>query len=150
MGPVFEIGAVLAARGHTIEFAILEGQEGRIKGYDFITEVYTLGPSPTPRQMNDHYLRMRSWDISKGIGETMESKYTFDSFWPQAYRGLKAIMNDTETRPAATIADIFVDAVKDMNVEYKLPIARVWPQMAFLTMPCPYIPGQPASSSRGR
>ncbi|KAJ4241530.1 hypothetical protein NW757_012229 [Fusarium falciforme] len=97
--PVFEIGSVLAARGHTVEFSTLDGQEYWTEGYDFITKVRSLGPSPTPEQMNAHYLRMRTWDISKGISGVMDSKYLFDSFWPQTYRGLKAIMDDPDTRP---------------------------------------------------
>ncbi|KPM45188.1 hypothetical protein AK830_g1402 [Neonectria ditissima] len=147
--PVFEIGGVLAARGHTVEFATLEGQEGWIKGYDFITKVHTLGPGPTPEQMNAHYLRMRTWDISKGIAGTMESKYLWDSFWPQTYRGLKALMDDPDTKPSIMIADFFVDAVKDIHVEYNLPIAQVWPQMPFLMMPCSYIPGEPGFQLEG-
>lgn len=147
--PVFEIGAVLAARGHAIEFSTLEGQEGWVQGYDFITKVHFLGPGPTPEQMNAHYLRMRTWDISKGISGSMESKYLFDSFWPQTYRGLKATMDDPEARPAMMIADFFVDAFKDIHVEYKLPIAQVWPQMPFLMMPCSYIPVQPGFQLEG-
>ncbi|KAI1375797.1 putative UDP-glucoronosyl and UDP-glucosyl transferase [Hypoxylon crocopeplum] len=147
--PVFELGGVLAARGHTIEFATLEGQEGWINGYEFITKVHPLGPGPTREQMNAHYLRMRTWDISKGIGGTMESKYLWDSFWPQTYRGLKAIMDDPETRPSMMIADFFVDAVKDIHIEYNLPITQVWPQMPFLMMPCSYIPGQPGFQLEG-
>ncbi|KAF7557444.1 hypothetical protein G7Z17_g630 [Cylindrodendrum hubeiense] len=148
-GPVFEIGGILAARGHTIEFATLAGQERWTEGYEFVTKVYTLGPGPTSEQMNAHYLRMRTWDISQGIGGTMESKYLWDSFWPQTYRGLKAIMDDLDTRPSMMIADFFVDAVKDIHVEYKLPITQVWPQMPFLMMPCPYIPGEPGFQLEG-
>ncbi|KAI2631944.1 putative UDP-glucoronosyl and UDP-glucosyl transferase [Hypoxylon sp. NC1633] len=147
--PVFEIGGVLAARGHTIEFATLEGQEGWIKGYDFISKVHFLGPGPTHEQMNAHYLRMRNWDTGKGISEAMKSKTLFDSFWPQTYRGLKEIMEDPERRPSMMIADFFVDAVKDLHLEYNLPIAQVWPQMPFLMMPCSYIPGQPGFQLEG-
>ncbi|SCN83745.1 related to UDP-glucuronosyltransferase 2C1 microsomal [Fusarium fujikuroi] len=147
--PVFEIGKILAVRGHTIEFATLEGQEAWTKGYEFITKVHTLGPGPTHDQMNAHYLRMRTWDISKGISGTMPSKYLWDSFWPQTYRGLKAIMDDPKTRPSMMIADFFVDAVKDIHVEYNLPITQVWPQMPFLMMPCSYIPGQPGFQLEG-
>ncbi|OJJ34616.1 hypothetical protein ASPWEDRAFT_42591 [Aspergillus wentii DTO 134E9] len=139
--PVFEIGRVLSERGHRIEFATLDGQEHWIKGYEFISKIHPLGPGPTAEQLNAHYLRMRSWDMSKGIN--MDSKYMFDSFWPQTYRGLKAIMEDPATRPAMMVGDFFVDAVKDMLVEYRIPIAMVWPNMPFLMMPCKYIPGEP-------
>lgn len=141
--PVFEIGRALAARGHTIEFATLDGQERWIKGYDFISKVHLLGPGPTHEQLDAHYLRMRDWDMNEGISGSMKSKFMFDSFWPQSYHGLKAIMEDPATRPDTMVADFFVDAVKDIYNEYNLPVSTVWPQMPFLMMPCSYIPGQP-------
>ncbi|BCR88254.1 glycosyltransferase family 1 protein [Aspergillus chevalieri] len=150
--PVLEIGRALASRGHTIEFATLEGQEDwiRDKGkYDFVTKVYLLGPGPTDEQLEAHYRRSQAWDISKGLGASMESKYMFDSFWPQTYHGLKRMMNNPMTRPSMMIADFFVDAVKDIHVEYRLPIAVVWPNMPFLMLPCPYIPGQPGFQLEG-
>jgi len=55
---------------------------------------------------------MRAWDIRKGLGPVMDSKYMFDSDWTQMYIGLKEIMEDAERRPA----DFFVDAVKDMLI----------------------------------
>ncbi|KAJ5907960.1 UDP-glucuronosyl/UDP-glucosyltransferase [Penicillium taxi] len=143
--PVLEIGRVLAERGHTIEFATLEGQEHWIKAteYRFIEKIHPLGPGPSHEQYDDHYRRMQSWDISKGISAAMESKYLFDSFWPQTYHRLKDIMNNPVTRPAFIIADFFVEAAHDIHVEYNLPIAIVSPTMPALQMPCSYIPGQP-------
>lgn len=140
-----EIGRALADRGHTIEFATLEGQEPWVENeeYGFVTKVYSLGTGPTEEQLEAHYRRSQKWDIAKGLGATMESKYLFDSFWPQAYHGLKGIMNNPATRPAMMVADFFVDAVKDIHLEFWLPIATVWPNMPFLMMPCSYIPGQP-------
>ena len=73
----------------------------------------------------------------------MDSKYLFDSFWTQTYHRLKEIMDDPTTRPDMMVADFFVDAVKDMHIQYKLPIAIVWPQMPYMMVPCSYIPGQP-------
>lgn len=146
---MFEIGRALAERGHTIEFATLEGQEHWTKDYDFVSKIHLLGPYATEEQLTAHYLRMRKWDISEGIGGAMDSKYLFDSFWPQTYHGLKAIMDDPARRPDMFVADFFVDAVKDMLVEYNVPIATVWPQMPFLMMPCSYIPGQPGFQLQG-
>lgn len=149
--PVLEIGRVLAARGHTIEFATLEGQEHWVESedYGFITKVYLLGSGPTEEQLEAHYRRSQKWDVTKGLGASMESKYLFDSFWPQTYHGLKGIMDNSATRPGMMIADFFVDAVKDIHVEYRLPIAVVWPNMPFLMMPCSYIPGQPGFQLEG-
>ncbi|OKL64033.1 hypothetical protein UA08_00103 [Talaromyces atroroseus] len=147
--PVFEIGRALAERGHTIEFATLDGQGHWTKDYEFVSKIHFLGPYATEEQLDAHYLRMRSWDISQGIGGAMGSKYLFDSFWPQTYHGLKAIMQDPTRRPDMIIADFFVDAVKDIMVEYKIPIAIVGPQMPILQMPCSYIPGQPGFQLQG-
>ncbi|KAI9744831.1 MAG: hypothetical protein M1818_001756 [Claussenomyces sp. TS43310] len=143
--PVLEIGRALAERGHTIEFATLEGQEHWTKGddYEFVTKVHLLGPGPTEEQLDGHYRRMQAWDISKGLGPSMDSKYLFDSFWPQTYHRLKEIMNDSASRPSMMIADFFAEAVNDIHVEYKLPIAVVYPNMPSFMLPCSYIPGQP-------
>ena len=150
-GPVLEVGRTLAARGHTIEFATLEGQEDWVKNeeYGFVTKVHLLGTGPTEDQLEAHYRRSQKWDISKGLGASMESKYLFDSFWPQTYHGLKCIMDDPTATPDMMIADFFVEAVKDIHVEYQLPIAVVWPNMPFLMMPCSYIPGQPGFQLEG-
>ncbi|CDM37607.1 CAZyme family GT1 [Penicillium roqueforti] len=142
--PVLEIGRVLAERGHEIEFATLEGQESWVKPeYDFVNKLHQLGPGPTPEQLDGHYRRMQAWDISKGVGQAMESKYMFDSFWPQTYHRLKEIMDDPATRPDMIVADFFVEAANDIHFEYKVPIAIICPNMPLFQLPCPYIPGQP-------
>lgn len=148
---MLEVGRTLAARGHTIEFATLEGQEDWVRNeeYGFVTKVHLLGAGPTEDQLEAHYRRSQKWDVSKGLGASMESKYLFDSFWPQTYHGLKGIMDDPETRPDMMIADFFVEAAKDIHVEYQLPIAVVWPNMPFLMLPCSYIPGQPGFQLEG-
>lgn len=143
---MFEIGRALAERGHIIEFATLDGQEHWIDEYPFINKTHLLGPGPTKDQLDGHYSRMQAWDVSKGIGEAMQSKYLWDSFWPQTYHGLKSIMNDSITRASMIIADLFAEAVVDVQVEYKPPIAVVYPNMPSFMMPCPYIPGQPGFS----
>ncbi|KAG0160449.1 hypothetical protein PDIDSM_7978 [Penicillium digitatum] len=142
--PVLEIGRVLAERGHEIEFATLQGQESWVKpDYDFVNKLHQLGPGPTPDQLDGHYRRMQAWDISKGIGQAMGSKYLFDSFWPQTYHRLKEIMEDPATRPDMIVADFFVEAANDIHFEYKLPIAVVCPNMPAFQLPCSYIPGKP-------
>ncbi|TQV96692.1 hypothetical protein V2A60_002924 [Cordyceps javanica] len=141
--PVLEIGRALSERGHIIEFATLEGQEGWITEYAFVTKLHTLGPGPTSKQLDAHYRRMQEWDISKGIGKAMDSKYLWDSFWPQTYHGLKKLMDSPATRPAMMIADFFVEAANDIHFEYNLPIAVVSPNMPSFQLPCSYIPGKP-------
>lgn len=75
-----------------------------------------MGPAPSEEVLEAHYLRMRAWDIRKGLGPVMDSKYMFDSDWTQTYMGLKEIMEDAERRPDMIVADFFVDAVKDMLI----------------------------------
>lgn len=149
--PVLEIGRLLAERGHTIEFATLQGQEHWVTSdeYSFVTKVHLLGSGPTKEQQDGHYERMQAWDISKGITPVMQSKYLWDSFWPQTYHGLKGIMEDPESRPSMMIADFFAEAVIDIHVEFKLPIATVWPNMPSFMLPCSYIPGQPGFQLEG-
>ncbi|EHA22137.1 CAZyme family GT1 [Aspergillus niger] len=140
--PVLELGKVLANRGHVVDFATLDGQEEWASGFQ-ISSTHLMGPGPTEEQLDAHYMRSRLWDPARGLGDVMESKYLFDSLWTQSYYGLKTIMDDPATRPDMLVADFFVDAVKDIQLEYKVPIAIVWPQMPYLMVPCSYIPGQP-------
>lgn len=139
---MFEIGRVLAARGHTVEFATLEGQGSWAKGYGFIKKIYLLGPGPTEEQLNAHHRQMRAQTLSSRIKRTMESKYLFDSFWPQTYQGLKVIMDDPASRPDIIIANFLVDAAKDINLEYDIPIATVWPHIP-PRIPCSHVLGDP-------
>jgi len=140
---VLEIGKVLAELGHTVEFATLDGQAHWLKDYDFVSKTYLMGPGPSDAEYEEHYLRMRKWDTSKGLAEVMNSKYLFDSGWTAEYKHLKAICEDEATKPDFMLADFFVEAVKDMHYQFQMPIATVWPQMPFLMIPCSYIPGQP-------
>ncbi|OQD73934.1 hypothetical protein PENDEC_c013G07180 [Penicillium decumbens] len=127
--PVLEIGRVLAERGHTIEFATLEGQEDWITEYDFVSNLHILGPGSTSEQL--------AWDISKGIGKAMASEY----LW--TYLGLKKIMDDMTMRPAMIIADFFVEAANDIHVQYNVPIAIMRPNLPPFHLLRSYIPGQP-------
>ncbi|RDW90948.1 hypothetical protein BP5796_02113 [Coleophoma crateriformis] len=79
----------------------------------------------------------------------MDSKYMFDSFWVENYRRLKAITEDPSTRPAMIIGNIFVDAVKDMHVQFDVLDTMVWPTMPLLMLPCSYFPGQPGFELEG-
>lgn len=112
--------------------------------------MYLLGPGPTEEQLEAHYQRSQKWDVTKGLGSSMEPKCLFDSFWPQTYHVLKKIMNNIAiTQPVMIIADHSVEAVKDIHVEYQLPIAVVRPNMPFLMLSCSYIPSQPCFQLEG-
>jgi len=146
---VLELGKVLAHRGHTVDFATLEGQESWTKGYEYISQLHLMGPGPSHDDLEAHYLRMREWDASKGFAGVMDSKYLFDSYWTQTYHHLKRIIDDPATRPDMMIADFFVDAVKDILYQDNIPMAMVYPQMPALMCPCSYIPGQPGFQIEG-
>lgn len=126
-----------------MDFATLDGQEGWTNGYDYIGKLHLMGPGPSHEDLEAHYLRMREWNVSNGVGPVMESKYMFDSYWTQTYHNLKRIIDDPATRPDLLLADFFVDAAKDILYQYNIPIAMVYPQMPALICPCSYIPGQP-------
>jgi hypothetical protein len=102
-----------------------------------------MGPGPSEAELDAHYLRVQGWDAKKGFEDIMDSKYMFDSYWEPAYKHLKAIVEDESTRPDMQVADFFVDAAKDILIQFNIPIAMVWPQMPYLMLPCSYIPGQP-------
>jgi hypothetical protein len=146
---VLELGKVLAQRGHTVDFATLEGQESWTKGYEYISQLHLMGSGPSHEELEAHYLRMREWDASKGFAGVMDSKYLFDSYWTQTYQHLKRIVDDPATRPDMVVADFFVDAVKDILYQDHIPMAMVYPQMPALMCPCSYIPGQPGFQIEG-
>ncbi|KAH9897329.1 putative UDP-glucoronosyl and UDP-glucosyl transferase [Xylariomycetidae sp. FL2044] len=142
--PVLEICRVLASRGHTIEFATCAGQERWVDEFPFVRRVHSLAEGPSEADYEAHYRRMLMHDPSRGIGPVMQSKYLWDACWPDVYARLKKLCLDESTRPDFIIADFFIDAAAlDMQVEFGVPCAVVYPQMPFLMAPVPYIPGQP-------
>ncbi|KAG9855796.1 UDP-Glycosyltransferase/glycogen phosphorylase, partial [Aureobasidium melanogenum] len=142
--PVLELCKVLAERGHVVEFATNAGQEDWAKCCPLIKTVHSFGPGPSDEETEAHYRRMLSWSPADGLSSIMKSKYLWDSYWTDTYLHLKDIASNPVTRPDFIIADFFADAaVKDMMVEFGIPIAIVWPQMPYLMAPVSYIPGQP-------
>ncbi|KAI8227727.1 UDP-glucuronosyltransferase 1-6 [Colletotrichum sp. SAR 10_96] len=142
--PVLELGSVLAARGHEVHFGTNTGQEHWASAYPSISRIHSFGPTLPDDEAEQHYTRMRQWRPSDGVGSIMQSKYLFDSYWPDTYFHLRELVLDPDTRPDMIIADFFVDAAaKDMMIELGVPIAIMWPQMPYLLAPVSYIPGQP-------
>jgi UDP:flavonoid glycosyltransferase YjiC (YdhE family) len=143
VAPVLEIGAILARRGHEVEFATNVGQEGWVKDYPFIKTVHSFGPALPEEKTEAHYARMQKWRPDHGIGPVMASKYLFDSDWPDTYAHLKKLML-SRRRPDFIVADFFADvAARDMLAEFNIQIAVVWPQMPYMMASASYIPGQP-------
>lgn len=84
---------------------------------------------------------MSDWNIDQGFGPVLETKKFLDASWPSVYRGLKSLMTNPSTRPDFILSDYLVDAVRDMQVEFNVPIAMHWPQMPTMMLPASYIPG---------
>ncbi|KAJ0346594.1 hypothetical protein KNSL1_007325 [Colletotrichum chrysophilum] len=142
--PVLELGAVLAARGHEVHFGTNTGQEHWASAYPSISRIHSFGPALPDDEAEQHYTRMRQWRPSDGVGSIMQSKYLFDSYWPDTYFHLRELVLGPDTTPDMIIADFFVDAAaKDMMIEFGVPIAIMWPQMPYILAPASYIPGQP-------
>ncbi|GKT92028.1 UDP-glucosyl transferase family protein (cytochrome P450) [Colletotrichum tofieldiae] len=142
--PILELGAVLAERGHEVHFGTNSSQEHWASTVPAITRVHSFGPAMPDADAEAHYTRMMQWRPSDGVGSIMQSKYLFDSYWPDSYYHLREIMLDPDTKPDMIIADFFVEAAaKDMMIEFNVPIGIMWPQMPYLLAPVSYIPGQP-------
>ncbi|KAM6537372.1 hypothetical protein FALCPG4_003297 [Fusarium falciforme] len=148
--PVLEIGAVLASRGHEIQFATCAGQESWANDYPFIKTIHTTGPAAPEDEMDAHYERMRLWTHKDGFAPMCKSKYLFDRFWTDAYKCVRALCLDASTKPDFIIADWFADNVaRDMLKQFNIQIASVWPQMPFIMAPVSYQPGQPGYQADG-
>lgn len=112
--------------------------------FPFVSRVHSVAEGPSEAEYEAHYRRMLAHDPAKGIRPVMQSKYLWDASWPDVYAGLKSLCLDKTSRPEFIIADFFVDAAAlDMQVEFGVPCAVVYPQVPFLMAPVSYIPGQP-------
>ncbi|KAG7421124.1 UDP-glucuronosyltransferase 2C1 [Fusarium oxysporum f. sp. rapae] len=148
--PVLEIGAVLASRGHDVQFATCAGQEDWTANYPFIKTVYTVGPAASEDDLDLHYETMRLWRHEHGFGPMMKSKYFFDNFWTDTYNSLRSLCEHDSTRPDFIVADFFADsAARDMLKQFNIQLASVWPQMPYAMAPVSYHPGQPGFQADG-
>ena len=139
--PILEIGRILAARGHQIEFGTLRGREHWAEKHDFVSRIHTLGPSASAEEEEKQYFNVTKWDINGDLSAVLECKKFLDKSWPDVYRGLQTLIADPTTRPDFILADYLVDAARDMQVEHDIPLAMHCPQMPTLMIPTPYIPG---------
>lgn len=146
--PILEICAVLAARGHTIEFATLSGREKLVDPYPFVSNAHVVGPAISAAEDEQHYLILSrwNWNTSAGKRDIVKGKMAFDAYWPATYRGLKEVVR--ATKPDFIFSDFQVEAALDIAREFRLPHAVMWPQMPWLMMPQKYIPGQPGMQQR--
>ncbi|KAI8159382.1 UDP-glucuronosyltransferase 2A3 [Colletotrichum sp. SAR 10_71] len=139
--PMFEVCKYLHERGHTIEFATFAGREGYANPYPFVSAVHVVGRAITPEEEDRLYILFSEWSWSgNGLRNWIEGKKFFDAFWSETYENLKRVVETT--RPDLLFADFHVDAARDMQREYNLPLATMWPQWPYFMCPVPYIPGR--------
>ncbi|KAK4663424.1 hypothetical protein QC763_608230 [Podospora pseudopauciseta] len=144
--PVLELGRLLASRGHTIHFATHKTQEKWIltnPSYAFISpaHIYPMGDPLTPEQEEAHYLALQNTDIRVDYKSYFAPKYTVDAFWTSDYTHLLRITKAIS--PDAIVTDFFVEATRDMQKQFGVPVAMVWPQMPYGMVSAGHIPGIP-------
>lgn len=145
--PILEICKLLHQRGHIIEFATLAEREHLVRDYPFVSKVHFLARAITAAEEEELYIRFGRWSFSAaGTRDFIEGKKFFDGFWPETYRNLKRVVD--ESRPDLVFADYQVEAAKDVSSESQTPLATMWPQMPWLMVPQKYIPGQPGMQQR--
>ncbi|KAF2135567.1 glycosyltransferase family 1 protein [Aplosporella prunicola CBS 121167] len=142
--PILELGRILAARGHRIEFATHQGQEQWTQDadYSFVARTHTMGASLPPAASDAHYLRMQQSDMRVDADEWLRPMHTVEGFWAADYAHLTHEVIPA-CRPDIIVADFFVDAARDVQIQLGIPIAVVWPQMPYGMLNVSYIPGMP-------
>ncbi|KAF2093098.1 putative UDP-glucoronosyl and UDP-glucosyl transferase family protein [Rhizodiscina lignyota] len=146
--PILEICAILAARGHVIEFATLAERETLVAPYPFVSTVHIVGRAVTAEEDERLYLNFSRWDNSThgGRRHILRTKRFYDSFWTETYQGLNQVI--AKSRPDFIFADYQVEAAKDVALQHCIPLAQMWCQMPWLMLPQKWIPGSPGFQLR--
>ncbi|KAF2676015.1 glycosyltransferase family 1 protein [Lentithecium fluviatile CBS 122367] len=140
--PIFEVCKLLHERGHTIEYATLAHRETYAALYPFVSAIHVVGRAITPVEEDALFLRFCEWSWKgKGLRDMIWGKKFFESFWPETYTNLKRLIEST--KPDLVFGDYLVDACGDMQREYKVPPAVMYPQWPYFTCPVSYISGTP-------
>ena len=130
--PVLEIGRILAARDHEIEFGTLRGREHWAAKHDFVSKIHTLSPGVSAEEEATQYYNCSKWNLNADLGVVLECKKFLDQSWPDIYHGLQQLIASPAARPHFILADCLVDAARDMQLEHNIPIAMHCPQMPAL------------------
>ncbi|KAH6670915.1 UDP-glucosyl transferase family protein, partial [Plectosphaerella plurivora] len=142
--PVLELGRILAARGHRVEFATHKGQEKWVDSpsYSFLSGVHSMGAAMDAATEEAHYLELQDTDIRKDMTRYIAPMFTIQAFWASDFEHLMRIVE--ALKPDMIVADAFVDfAVRDIQIQTGVPVATVWSQMPYGMLSAPYIPGIP-------
>ncbi len=136
----------MSLRGYVIDFGTLKGQESFVKEHPFVSRTHTLGPAVSLEEEEGNYLRMTDWKtetLTDSWAPVFEARKFLESSWPAVHPALCTLAHDTESRPDLILSDYLVDAVRDINLHYNIPIVMHWPQMPTNMLPASYIPGIP-------
>ncbi|EGO53217.1 hypothetical protein NEUTE1DRAFT_150588 [Neurospora tetrasperma FGSC 2508] len=78
--PILEVCRTLAARGHVIEFATLEGRADLVAAYPFASTAHLVSRAVTPSEDRQLYGKFSRWDskTQRGRNETIECKKFYD------------------------------------------------------------------------
>ncbi|KAL2831413.1 hypothetical protein BDW59DRAFT_157841 [Aspergillus cavernicola] len=145
--PILEICRILHSRGHTIEFACLDGHQNLAAPHAFVSKIHVVGRNMSVEEDKSLY---RLFDESvastaEGRKGTFRALAFFHSWWPETYRNLKTLVSNPEHRPDFIIADLLADACIDIMNELNIPMAVHYPQMPIQMVPQKYIPGMPGA-----
>ena len=58
ISPVLEIGRILAARGHEVEFGTLQAREHWASKHNFVSKIHILGPKITAKEDAKQYFNV--------------------------------------------------------------------------------------------
>ncbi|KAF2177010.1 glycosyltransferase family 1 protein [Zopfia rhizophila CBS 207.26] len=144
--PILEIARILHTRGHVIELATLAGNEHWARESGFITATHTLGPG-IPKDVEEReYLAMSDWKNGRyttDYSAMYRVRRFLASSWPAVYSSLSSIAGNKQIRPDLILADYCVDAVRDVQIRFGIPIVMHWSQMPTNMLHASYIPGIP-------
>lgn len=88
------------------------------------------------------YLRFCDWSWKgEGLRDMIWGKKFFESFWPETYTRLKQVVESV--KPDLIFGDYLVDACRDVQRQYQLPLAVMYPQWPYFMCPVSYISGTP-------
>ncbi|KXJ85667.1 hypothetical protein Micbo1qcDRAFT_169247 [Microdochium bolleyi] len=149
--PMLEVGRLLAARGHHIEFATHRGQERWVDAeaarsrYGFVSRVHLMGEPMDVEAEVEHYMQMQETDARVDYRAYAAPKLRVDAFWEADYASLVDIVTGpAAAKPDLILADFFVDmACRDIQRQFDIPLASMWPQMPYGMLGASYIPGPP-------
>ncbi|KAL3440685.1 putative UDP-glucoronosyl and UDP-glucosyl transferase [Aspergillus insuetus] len=145
--PILEICRILHTRGHTIEFACLEGHERLATPHAFVSKIHVVGRNMSVEEDKSLYKLFDESDASTAEGRkgTFRALQFFHSWWPETYQNLKTLVSNPEHRPDFILADLLADACIDIMHEFNIPLAVHYPQMPIQMAPQKYIPGMPGA-----